>query len=154
MNFLARWPAFVAKMKTKVEKNLDKNLSRSITDAGILERTLKERGVMALYRELAVGMFFRMAERIEGTKNDIMTTRTYTYPLKDIAVPTLVVHGTRDPLVPLEEHGRRLAAEIPDARLFVAEGGEHVTIFTHRAEVQAAVSAFLKGVNQNRETNL
>ncbi|WP_214405182.1 alpha/beta fold hydrolase [Pseudonocardia lacus] len=38
-------------------------------------------------------------------------------PLADLAgVPTLVVHGTADPLLPVE-HGRALAAGIPDARL-------------------------------------
>ena len=99
---------------------------------------------MALYRELAVGVFCRMAERIEGTKNDIKTTQTRSYPSKEIAVPTLVIHGTKDSLVPFEEHGKRLAEEISRARLFAAEGGEHVTIFTHRREVQARVSAFFQ----------
>ena len=36
--------------------------------------------------------------------------------LADLAVPTLVLHGTDDPLFPLE-HGRALAAGIPGARL-------------------------------------
>ncbi len=88
-----------------------------------------------------------MAERIEGTKNDIKITQSRSYPLKDIVVPTLVVHGTKDPLVPFEEHGKRLATEIPGAQLLAAEGGEHATIFTHRREVQAKVSAFLRGLN-------
>jgi pimeloyl-ACP methyl ester carboxylesterase len=44
--------------------------------------------------------------------------------LADIGVPTLVVHGTADPLFPLA-HGESLAAEIPDARLVVLEGLGH-----------------------------
>jgi pimeloyl-ACP methyl ester carboxylesterase len=39
-------------------------------------------------------------------------------------VPTLVVHGTEDPLFPLG-HGEALAREIPGAELLVLEGGGH-----------------------------
>jgi pimeloyl-ACP methyl ester carboxylesterase len=42
----------------------------------------------------------------------------------DIAVPTLVVHGTADPLFPIE-HGEALAAEIPGARLIQLDGVGH-----------------------------
>lgn len=37
--------------------------------------------------------------------------------LADIAAPTLVIHGTADPMFPLA-HGEALAREIPDATLF------------------------------------
>ncbi|MBR7742751.1 alpha/beta fold hydrolase [Phycicoccus sp. BSK3Z-2] len=46
------------------------------------------------------------------------------FRLADVTVPTLVVHGTTDPLFPLE-HGRALAAEIPGARLLELTGGGH-----------------------------
>lgn len=144
MALLAGFAPFVSIMKKKTETNLKQNLSRSISQPDILERTLGDAEVMTLYEELAVGAFYRMAERIEGTKNDIRITQTRSYPLKDIEVPTLVVHGTKDPLVPFEEHGKRLATEIPGARLLAVQGGEHVTIFTHRREVRSSVSAFLQ----------
>jgi pimeloyl-ACP methyl ester carboxylesterase len=44
--------------------------------------------------------------------------------LGGLAVPTLVVHGTLDPLHPLE-HGVALAAEIPGARLLRLPGVGH-----------------------------
>ena len=44
--------------------------------------------------------------------------------LDDIRAPTLVVHGTEDPLFPLA-HGEALAAEIPGARLLALEGMGH-----------------------------
>ncbi len=144
MTLLANWPAFVNMMKKKTEKSMKRTLSRSISDPDILERTLKDADVMSLYREVAVGGFYRMAERIEGTKNDIKITQTRSYPLKDVAVPTLVVRGDKDPLVPFEDHGKKLATEIPGAQLLVPKGGEHVTIFTHRKEVQSKISAFLQ----------
>jgi pimeloyl-ACP methyl ester carboxylesterase len=45
-------------------------------------------------------------------------------PLSSIAVPTLVIHGTADPMFPAE-HGQALAAEIPGARLLTLDGAGH-----------------------------
>jgi pimeloyl-ACP methyl ester carboxylesterase len=45
-------------------------------------------------------------------------------PLSSIAVATLVIHGTEDPMFPLE-HGEALAREISGARLLTLEGAGH-----------------------------
>jgi pimeloyl-ACP methyl ester carboxylesterase len=45
-------------------------------------------------------------------------------PISSIAVPTLVIHGTADPMFPLS-HGRAVADEIPGARLLTLEGAGH-----------------------------
>lgn len=45
-------------------------------------------------------------------------------PLAAVAVPTLVVHGTADPMFPVE-HGEALAAEIPGATLLRLDGAGH-----------------------------
>jgi pimeloyl-ACP methyl ester carboxylesterase len=47
-----------------------------------------------------------------------------TKPLSSITVPTLVIHGTADPMFPLE-HGEALAREIPGARLLRLEDAGH-----------------------------
>ena len=44
--------------------------------------------------------------------------------LSSIGAPTLVIHGTADPLFPLE-HGEALAEEIPNARLLPLERAGH-----------------------------
>ena len=44
--------------------------------------------------------------------------------LSEISAPTLVVHGTADPMFPVE-HGEALAAEIPGASLLRLEGAGH-----------------------------
>jgi pimeloyl-ACP methyl ester carboxylesterase len=46
------------------------------------------------------------------------------FRLADIGVPTLVMHGSHDPLFPLP-HGEALAAEIPGASFVVLEGMGH-----------------------------
>ncbi len=44
--------------------------------------------------------------------------------LRHVRVPTLVIHGTEDILVPVE-NGRRVAAAVPHARLLLIEGMGH-----------------------------
>ncbi|MGV9455071.1 alpha/beta fold hydrolase [Streptomyces sp. NPDC003635] len=45
--------------------------------------------------------------------------------LRELDLPVLVIHGSEDPLVPVE-HGRRLADTIPGAELLVLEGYGHL----------------------------
>jgi pimeloyl-ACP methyl ester carboxylesterase len=60
-----------------------------------------------------------------------------TEALAQIAVPTLVIHGSDDLSVPIE-HGRATAAAIPDAALLVIEGmGHAIPIFARQRLVEA-----------------
>ena len=61
-------------------------------------------------------------------------------PLSSIAVPTLVIHGTADPMFPLE-HGQALAEEIPGARLLTLDGAGHGV---DRADWETIVRAILE----------
>ena len=45
-------------------------------------------------------------------------------PISEVTAPTLVFHGTEDPVFPYE-HGEALAREIPGARLIPLEGAGH-----------------------------
>jgi pimeloyl-ACP methyl ester carboxylesterase len=56
--------------------------------------------------------------------HDAISGGTSQRPLSSIAVPTLVIHGTADPMFP-PEHGEALAREIPDAKLLTLEGAGH-----------------------------
>jgi pimeloyl-ACP methyl ester carboxylesterase len=64
-------------------------------------------------------------------------TRT---PLTSIAAPTLVIHGTADPMFPLG-HGEALAKEIPDARLLALDGAGHGL---ERADWEVVAEAILE----------
>jgi pimeloyl-ACP methyl ester carboxylesterase len=61
-------------------------------------------------------------------------------PLSSIGVPMLVIHGTADPMFPLE-HGEALAEEIPGARLLALEGAGHGV---DRADWKAIVNAIVE----------
>ena len=63
--------------------------------------------------------------------------------LPDIAAPTLVIHGTADPLVPAA-NGRILAERIPRAGLVLLEGARHGYLQEKQAEADAAVLSFLR----------
>jgi non-heme chloroperoxidase len=60
-----------------------------------------------------------------------------------ITVPTLVIHGDSDQIVPFEVSGERSAEAIKGAQLVVVEGGTHGLNTTHAAEFNAALLSFL-----------
>lgn len=143
MKILVRLPFFTNMMRKRIEKNIEGSLKNSVSFPDILSRTIKDKKTMELFKELSVGITDDMPMRLPGTINDIRVTQTHDYALDRIKVPSLIVHGTDDPHVPFNEHGRKLAEEIPNAKLHVAEKGEHAAIFTHRTEVKTAVDNFL-----------
>lgn len=81
--------------------------------------------------------------RFGGTLNDMAQIAALeTYPLDEIAVPTLVVHGTVDRLVPFSQ-GESAAERIPGARLLTIEGGGHYCYATHSRQIGPELRAFL-----------
>ena len=60
-----------------------------------------------------------------------------------VDVPTLVIHGDDDQVVPIEVGGKASAARIPDARLTVYPGAPHGITDTHKDELNKDLLAFL-----------
>ncbi len=65
--------------------------------------------------------------------------------LSKIDIPTLVMHGDADRILPIQASGRRTAALIAGARFVTVAGGPHAIIWTHADEVNAELTAFLAG---------
>jgi non-heme chloroperoxidase len=63
--------------------------------------------------------------------------------LAKIDVPTLVIHGDSDLIVPFEVSGKRSHQAIAGSELVVVEGAPHGFIVTHASEFNAALLAFL-----------
>ncbi|MDT8915216.1 alpha/beta hydrolase [Amycolatopsis sp. PS_44_ISF1] len=63
--------------------------------------------------------------------------------LAKITVPTLVIHGDADGVVPFEVSGKRSAAALSDSELVVIEGGPHAINASHADEFNAALLTFL-----------
>jgi pimeloyl-ACP methyl ester carboxylesterase len=65
---------------------------------------------------------------------------------KDVAkidVPTLVIHGDSDRIVPFSAAGQRTAKLVKGAELVVIKGGPHNVAWTHAEEVNRALLQFL-----------
>lgn len=58
----------------------------------------------------------------------------------DIRVPTLIVHGDADEIVPFWM-GRHLAHAIVGARLLVVQGGHHGDLFAHRTDLWREIAS-------------
>ena len=64
--------------------------------------------------------------------------REFKIALGNISLPTLVIHGTEDTIVPLKL-GQQIADAVPDAELVVLEETGHVPTMTRPHEVVAAI---------------
>lgn len=140
---LVRWPVAERTLTKKALANMDAAIERSIPSPAVRASVMQDPEIAPLFMELMVSTWTRPSQRMPGTENDIAITRTTTYPLEDVAVPTLVVHGVKDQMLPFERHGAALASRIPGAALLAVEGGGHVAMFTHRAIVKDRVAQFM-----------
>jgi non-heme chloroperoxidase len=63
--------------------------------------------------------------------------------LERVDVPTLVIHGEADRIVPFASAGQRTAKLVKGARLVAIKDGPHAVIWTHAEEVNAELLNFL-----------
>lgn len=71
-------------------------------------------------------------------------TTDFRADLARITVPTLVIHGDADDIVPFEGSGRRTHEAIPGSALHDIAGGPHGINVSHAAEFNAVVLDFLQ----------
>jgi non-heme chloroperoxidase len=64
--------------------------------------------------------------------------------LSKISIPTLVIHGDADRILPIAATGIRTNKAVKDSRLVVVEGGPHGLTWTHADRVNAELLEFLK----------
>jgi pimeloyl-ACP methyl ester carboxylesterase len=100
------------------------------------ERSFDEAAARELVRRDAARARSIAASENHGIIREGAVSRT---TLSSIAVPTLVIHGTADPMFPLE-HGKALAEEIPGAQLLRLDGAGHGVA---RADWEAIARAIL-----------
>jgi len=69
----------------------------------------------------------------------------FSEDLKKMTIPTLVVHGGDDQIVPIATTARRAVELLPQGRLSVYEGAGHGLPLTHKDKLNAELLAFLRG---------
>ncbi|MDN5682732.1 alpha/beta fold hydrolase [Corynebacterium glyciniphilum] len=70
-------------------------------------------------------------------------TTDFREDLPKIEVPTLIIHGDSDDIVPFEGSGKRTAEIVPHTRTTVIEGAPHGLNASHAAEFNASLLEFL-----------
>ena len=87
---------------------------------------------------------FPTSLRLDGLLNDLNNFQnTPDYPLEQITVPTLVIHGTADQMVPFVQ-GQASAARIPNAEFVIAVDGMHLCLVSHQEQITPAIIDFLR----------
>lgn len=131
---------------------------------GIRKASLDDRS--QLYKDLAAGPFFggnRPGAKVSqgmrdafwrqglqsGHKNaydciKAFSETDFTEDLKKIDVPTLVIHGDDDQVVPIGASARRTVTLVKNARLIEYKGGPHGLTDTHKERLNGDLLAFLR----------
>jgi non-heme chloroperoxidase len=141
---------------------------------GLRDGSLADRS--QLYRDLADGPFFgnnRPGANVSQGRRDafwrqgLQAGHKNTYDsiaafsetdmredLKRFDVPTLVIHGDDDQIVPIDVGGRASAALIPGAELKEYAGAPHGITDTHKEQLNADLLAFAKAPAQQTAGSL
>jgi pimeloyl-ACP methyl ester carboxylesterase len=78
-----------------------------------------------------------------------LTSQNQIAAARTLHVPTLIVHGTNDHVLPYRA-GVELAEAIPGARLVTLQDAGHAIFFTHCEAVNAAIAEFLENLRSSR----
>jgi len=152
----------VPPMMLRTEDNPD-GLPLEVFD-GIRKASLEDRA--QLYLDLASGPFYgfnRPGAKVSqglidnwraqgmqaGHKNTYdsiaaFSATDFREDLKKFDVPTLVIHGDDDQIVPLDISGKASAAQVKDAKLIVYPGAPHGLTDTHKARFNQDLLDFLR----------
>ena len=68
----------------------------------------------------------------------------FTEDLKNFDMPTLIVHGDDDQIVPIDAAGRASARLVKDVTLKVYPGGPHGITETHKDQLNEDLLAFVR----------
>ena len=96
--------------------------------------------------EQAIQASFNVAASASATASYACVPSWHEDFRKDVAridVPTLVIHGGADRIVPIAAAGQRTAKLVSGARLVVIKDGPHAVAWTHADEVNAELVSFL-----------
>ncbi|HVD00402.1 MAG TPA: alpha/beta hydrolase [Candidatus Dormibacteraeota bacterium] len=108
---------------------------------GFIQRCFPEPGVDHIKR-WALDILTRSTPETAAALVEAMWGLDLVERLPSIQLPTLVIHGREDGVVPLAA-GELMAARLPNARLVVIDGCGHVPTMTFPQRVVEEVEAFL-----------
>ncbi len=135
-------PAVFEQMKQAIEKDrydFLKDFGKTFYNQGVLTHAVSEAKLQADFNVAAQSSYQAMLFCVDAWLED------FRQDVNGIQMPTLVVHGDADKIVPLENSGGRMPALVPSAKLHVVKDGPHGLIWTHADEVNKVLLEFLRG---------
>ncbi len=147
---------FLALIATGIRHGIfknEKNIVRTtVSVRSIMVPELSEERIRALAEQSLFNQRFRRGFNpdafMQQTKA-VLSSGSRLEKLKTLKVPTLVIHGREDPLIPMS-HGIKTAAVIPNAELVIIDGMGHDVSPEHMKQVHDAIFDFLEGVEKEK----
>ena len=103
-----------------------------------LGKRISEQAIQASWNTAAIASAYASLACVPTWHED------FRKDLAKIDVPTLVIHGDSDRIVPFSSAGQRTAKLVKGAELVVIKDGPHNVAWTHAEEVNAALLKFLQ----------
>ncbi|WP_447911798.1 alpha/beta fold hydrolase [Microbacterium phyllosphaerae] len=110
--------------------NLDENLGSRISEQAVTGSW------NVAITSAPVAAYAVVSSWIEDFRGDVDAVR-------DAGKPTLILHGTKDNILPIDATARRFHQAVPAATYVEVEGAPHGLLWTHADEVNAALKDFL-----------
>jgi non-heme chloroperoxidase len=154
--FMAAIPPFLLKGADNPE-GVDGSIFEGIKQAIVADRPALLSQFLANFYNLDVLQGKRISDQVvqlswniaagaspKGTLDCVSAWLTdFRKDLQRIDVPTLVVHGDADRILPLAATGKRTAELVKGSKLVVIEGGPHGLNWTHAEQVNRVLVEFL-----------
>lgn len=135
-------PSVFEDIKQKIEKDryafLDSFLENFYNKKLVGGTDISSAAIHASFNVAAASSYQAMLNCVDAWLED------FRPDIAEISVPTLVIHGDADQILPLEATGSRMPALIQGAQLKVISGGPHGLNWTHATEVNHHLLSFLK----------
>lgn len=104
---------------------------------GVLQVSESQRGE-------AIALCHQSAQHAALACMDAFDTTDFREDLKKVTVPTLVIHGEADAIVPIEGSGQRTHRAVPHSQLVRVSGAPHGLNVSHAQAFNDALLAFLQ----------
>jgi pimeloyl-ACP methyl ester carboxylesterase len=134
-------PEASQKTKSALEKNRDSFFDHFTKDLFSANGVLK---VTESQRAVAIALCQQSAQNAALACMDAFSSTDFREDLKKVTVPTLVIHGDADAIVPIEGSGLRTHRAVVHSQLVRVSGAPHGLNVSHVHEFNDALLSFLK----------